>query len=289
MKTRHLYICFLLVFNVLATQAQVNIRVNTGRMFRQDSIDQKVLTVQYDMAAVTDLSQPDSLMHETMRLDIGRHASRFYSYTAFVSDSILAADNANGASTETMIQHAHQYHSMWSEQTYKHYPDGRVTTLDAVAGDISRLRCEETEEKPQWTLTPDTLTLLGYRCTRATTSFKGRQWSAWFTPDIPVSEGPWKLYGLPGLILKAQDAEGHYRFTANGIEQSRNATPILFGGADYEPVSRKQYDKIHLRYFADPVGFIASTMPNARITIKDKHGRATDYPKNTPYNPIERN
>lgn len=288
MKTRHLCICSLLGLATLAAQAQVNIRVGTGRTFRQDTIDHKVLTVQYDMEALTDLGQPDSLMHETMRLDIGKHTSRFYSYTAFVRDSLLAADAASGASTETMMRHANQYRSQWSEQTYKRYPDGRVTTLDEIAGDISRLRCEEPEEKPQWALTSDTLTLLGYRCTRATAQFKGRQWSAWYAPDIPVSEGPWKLCGLPGLILKAEDAEGHYRFTANGLEQCRGAVPILFGGVDYEPVNRKQYDKVHERFFADPVGFITSTMPNVKITIKDKHGKPTDNPKDTPYNPIER-
>ena len=252
MKTRHLCICSLLGLATLAAQAQVNIRVGTGRTFRQDTIDHKVLTVQYDMEALTDLGQPDSLMHETM------------------------------------MRHANQYRSQWSEQTYKRYPDGRVTTLDEIAGDISRLRCEEPEEKPQWALTSDTLTLLGYRCTRATAQFKGRQWSAWYAPDIPVSEGPWKLCGLPGLILKAEDAEGHYRFTANGLEQCRGAVPILFGGVDYEPVNRKQYDKVHERFFADPVGFITSTMPNVKITIKDKHGKPTDNPKDTPYNPIER-
>ena len=219
MKTRHI---LLLALSLAATaaQAQMNIKISTGQTFRKDTIDHKVLTVQYGLNALTDLSKPDARMQETLRLDIGRQASRFYSYTAFVADSVLAADMANGASSELIAQHANQYQSQWSEQTFKNFPAGRVTTLDELAGDICRLRCEEPAEKPQWTLTQDTLTLLGYHCTRATTQFKGRQWSAWYTTDIPVSEGPWKLCGLPGLILKAEDDEGHYRFTADGLEQS---------------------------------------------------------------------
>ena len=215
MKTRHI---LLLALSLAATaaQAQMSIKISTGQTFRKDTIDHKVLTVQYEMDALTDLSKPDARMQETLRLDIGRQASRFYSYTAFVADSVLSADLANGASSELIAQHANQYQSQWSEQTFKNYPAGRVTTLDELAGDICRLRCEEPAEKPRWTLTQDTLTLLGYRCTRATTQFKGRQWSAWYTTDIPVSEGPWKLCGLPGLILKAEDDEGHYRFMADG-------------------------------------------------------------------------
>lgn len=287
MKTKHLSILCLCLVS-MAAQAQVSFTISTGRTFRQDSIDQKVLTVQYDMEALTDLSKPDQPVKETMRLDIGRKSSRFYSYTAAVRDSVLKADMDNGASTETISQHAKQYKSVWSEQTFKGYPEGHMTTLDEIAGDISRLRCEEEEEKPEWKLTADTLTLLGYRCTRATTQFKGRQWTAWFTPDIPVSEGPWKLCGLPGMILKAEDAEGHYRFAANGIEQCRNAVPIIFGGKDYESVNRKQYNKVHERFFADPMGFITGSMPNVKITIKDEHGQPAKNPKDMPYNPIER-
>lgn len=287
MKTRH-SLLLVLCLAAAAAQAQMNIKISTGRTFRQDTIDRKVLTVQYDMEALTDLAHPGTPLKETMRLDIGQRSSRFYSYTAYLADSVLAADAANGASMELMARHAEQYRSQWSEQTFKRYPAGRVTTLDELAGDISRLRCEEPEELPRWTLTPDTLTLLGYRCTRATASFKGRQWSAWFAPDIAVSEGPWKLCGLPGLILRAEDAEGHYRFTANGMEQSCGAEPIVFGGRDYEPVSRKQYNKMQERFAADPVGFITGSMPNVKITVQDKHGNATKNPKDTPYNPIER-
>ena len=267
MKTRHI---LLLALSLAATaaQAQMNIKISTGQIFRKDTIDHKVLTVQYEMDALTDLSKPDARMQETLRLDIGRQASRFYSYTAFVADSVLAADMANGASSELIAQHANQ--------------------LDELAGDICRLRCEEPAEKPRWTLTQDTLTLLGYRCTRATTQFKGRQWSAWYTMDIPVSEGPWKLCGLPGLILKAEDDEGHYRFTADGLEQSHGTEPILFGGKDYQPVNRKQYDKMQKRFAADPVGFITGIMPNVKITVRDNHGNNTKNPKDMPYNPIER-
>lgn len=89
------------------------------------------------------------------------------------------------------------------------------------------------------------------------------------------------------MILKAEDAEGHYRFEANGIEQCRDEAPILFGGKDYERVSRKQYAKVHERFATDPVGFITGSMPNVTITIKNEHSQPAKNPKDMPHNPIE--
>jgi hypothetical protein len=53
-------------------------------------------------------------------------------------------------------------------------------------------------------------------------------------------------------------------------------------------MNRKAYNKVHERYYADPVGFITGSMPNVTVTIKDEHGNATKNPKNVPYNPLER-
>ena len=130
--------------------------------------------------------------------------------------------------------------------------------------------------------------VLSFGCRKATCRFKGRNWTAWYTTDIASSEGPWKLCGLPGLILLAEDDEGHYRFECTGIEQCRTYRPILYAGKDYEPMNRKAYNKVHERYYADPVGFITGNMPNVKITIKDSQGNPTSNPKNLPYNPLER-
>lgn len=62
----------------------------------------------------------------------------------------------------------------------------------------------------------------------------------------------------------------------------------MYAGKNYEPMNRKAYNKVHERYYADPVGFITGNMPNVKITIKDSQGNPTSNPKNLPYNPLER-
>ncbi|MDW8348544.1 MAG: GLPGLI family protein [Bacteroidia bacterium] len=62
---------------------------------------------------------------------------------------------------------------------------------------------EPTLPKLKWQIYPENKTIAHYNCQKAVTFFRGRAWEVWFTTEIPVSFGPWKLHGLPGLILEA--------------------------------------------------------------------------------------
>ena len=142
MKKQILLTAMLLITAATAC-AQFNIKIGSGKTFRKDTIDQAVLMVQYEVDGCTD-TLSEERFQETMMLEIGKKCSKFYSYTKYVGDSVFAADIANNASQETMIEHAKQFRkSKLNEQTYKRYPVGKVTTLDEIAGDINRLRCEE--------------------------------------------------------------------------------------------------------------------------------------------------
>lgn len=269
----------------MGTNAQIVINVfNLDEVLKAKPIDETRFTVQYQTTFVSDSLQPEDKGEETMMLKVGDKCSIYYSYTKYLCDSILEADKAAGASKEVIDEHLRQYFAKVNIQVYKNYPAGKTTTLDALA--TSRFRCEEKEERPGWTLLPDTMTFLSYPCQKATCHFKGRDYEVWYTPEIPRSDGPWKLYGLPGLILKAQDSRGHYTFTCTGIELNHRDNPILFGGGSYEPIDRKSLQKVYERYAADPIGYIALTAPYIKVNMTGEDGKPFQ-PKNTPHNPIE--
>lgn len=90
----------------------------------------------------------------------------------------------------------------------------------------------------QWQIVDSTKTILGYECIEAETYFHGRHWKVWFTPEIPIQDGPWKFCGLPGLILEAVDSTGQHSFIADGIEESNIFMKPVYGVKDYEKVSR---------------------------------------------------
>jgi len=74
----------------------------------------------------------------------------------------------------------------------------------------------------KWKITQETKKIADYNCIKATTNFRGREWIAWFAPDIPVPFGPWKLHGLPGLILETNDATNRFAIKAVKIENKKN-------------------------------------------------------------------
>lgn len=90
----------------------------------------------------------------------------------------------------------------------------------------------------QWLIGDSTKTILGYECIAAETDFHGRYWKVWFTPEIPIQDGPWKFCGLPGLILEAADSTGQHSFSADGIEESNIFMTPIHNVKDYGMVSR---------------------------------------------------
>ncbi|MDR2120592.1 MAG: GLPGLI family protein [Tannerella sp.] len=264
-------------------QIVINI-VNPDEALKSEPIDEVLFTAQYEMTSVADTAQRDRTEKEMMMLKAGARSSVFYSYAKYLTDSVIEADKASGASVDVIVEHINKYRSRINYKIYKNYPNGKTTTLEHLA--INRFRCEENNDVPRWELFPDTATLLGYTCRKAVCRFKGRDYEAWFTEDIPRSEGPWKLQGLPGLILKAQDARREYVFECVALIQGKPGDSIAFGASGHEPISRKDLNRLFERYAADPAGYIASAAPNVKVQIRNKEGEAIS-PKNTPYNPIE--
>ena len=278
---KYLFATIITAVYMLAQQAEADTNSYEFTM-KQIVCDTVRYTIVYDMTYQDGVwtNQIDTMV-EPMRLDIGDRCTRFYSYAAFQSDSINAANAAKG---ETMMT----YSETVSWQVYKNYPkEGCFTFLDDISG-FNYYAVTEQAVQPQWTLCPDsTATILGYQCRLATATYKGRQWSAWYAEDIPMNAGPWKLCGLPGLILRAYDSGRTYVFEATAMRNA-DGTPMMYQGCDYEPVSYAELKKEYDRYYADPFGYVRLYAPNLRrIVTDDGHGTPMPAPKNLPHNQIE--
>lgn len=103
-----------------------------------------------------------------------------------------------------------------------------------------------------WEITGDTAEVFGYDCIRAECDFRGRHWTAWFAPEIAVNEGPWKLRGLPGLILKAEADGGWFTYECVGIDTEPR--PIYRYHYDNERTMKyKRYMKYERHCFEDAI------------------------------------
>ena len=110
-------------------------------------------------------------------------------------------------------------------------------------------------ENRDWTIVEDsTKIILDYDCIMATTYYHGRHWTVWFTPEVPVDAGPWKLLGLPGLILEAVDNTAQHHFKANGIQAVDMKIPKVYEPYSYEKTTRQEFLKLCRYGYDNPQG-----------------------------------
>jgi GLPGLI family protein len=67
----------------------------------------------------------------------------------------------------------------------------------------------------------------GFQCKQAFTSFRGRDYEAWYAVSLPLPMGPWKLNGLPGLILEAKDKEEEVVFQFHSFQILMDSSVII--------------------------------------------------------------
>ena len=187
-----------------------------------------ILEVRYLRTEVTDTTLRDThFFNEATVLRIGKTMSRYYSLPRFNSDSLMFNNPALYWESERMsfekdpAEHGRttltRSGRYWNV-VYKNYPVGKIT--ETAYFDMQDWLYEEDFETPEWEIAEDTRDVMGYQCFKATADYRGRRWTAWFTPEIPVQDGPWKLCGLPGLILEAYDDGSEYHFLADGLRQN---------------------------------------------------------------------
>lgn len=84
----------------------------------------------------------------------------------------------------------------------------------------------------------------GYECEQAKLSFRGSNFTAYFTKEIPMSFGPWKFSGLPGLILEITLDDNHnYYWKATKIIYPYKKTSINLTYTDQFSTSLETFIK----------------------------------------------
>ena len=164
-------------------------------------------------------------------MDIGRHSSRFYSQR--FEQFLHQRDSVKRVNTDPMIYLQFLANTFGSKkgreyEVYKHIPqNGTLTYTDVLHNDF--FFCyEESIPTFSWELADGDTIIIGCLCHKAVCQFRGRTWTAWYSFDLPFDNGPWKLGGLPGLILAASESRHEFSFVATGIEQMRQTATISF-------------------------------------------------------------
>ncbi len=109
-------------------------------------------------------------------------------------------------------------------------------------------RYTEPMSEIEWSIMEDsTKTILGYDCIMAKSNYHGRTWTVWFTTEVPIQDGPWKLQGLPGIILSA-DGGNDFHIDATEVGSTSHPVPNMYLVSDYENGERKKILADHEYY-----------------------------------------
>jgi len=207
----------------------------------------------------------NELRDDLLILQIGKEVSKCYSYYTFQCDSLRRTPDGAKVWSELFrraIEKDGIYgdfpHVRMSTYVYKNYPTGQMTITDRIS--LQDYCYVDSLHTQTWTMGDSTREVLGYTCQQATADFRGRRWTAWFATDIPISDGPWKLGGLPGLILEAYDEGKQHVFTAVGLERVKDE-PIIFnrpfrGNHRFEQTNRLDFLRMERRFLMDSNSFI---------------------------------
>jgi GLPGLI family protein len=196
-----------------------------------------------------------------MVLRIGRKFSSFYSYNKAIIDSIVASGNA-----DAIMSDISKYKFGVSYRIFKDKAEDKIIYTDALGP--ANYKYEEPVPKFGWEIKSDTLRILGYICHMATCDFRGRKYTVWYCPSIPLPEGPWKFCGLPGLIFKVSDNNGDYIFSISGIKKV--CKPITSEKKQYIKTTLAKYLKTYRRYNENPIAFMRAS--GVKIIVKNMDG-----------------
>ena len=274
--------------------------MQTGLVIAQKA-DTVRARVSYTFSIVEDTKKPDSTREEQMVLLLGKNASLYTSL-----DKVMEGERKK----KEMEEFAKKM-ELGSVTNIKMTPGKRTTANDIYLFKnekkmfikqrlMNNYLTEEASPMIDWQLSNDTLTISGLKCQKATCHFKGRDYDVWYSPEIPFNSGPWKLNGLPGLIVQAIDSKKEVMFKFDGFEsvKASGSSPqpnpnkpsagmsgqiMVIGGYDGTNVitaglielpkdaiktTAKELDNLREAMRKDPSGFVNSSLAGVSGDVK---------------------
>ncbi|MBP3839699.1 MAG: GLPGLI family protein [Chryseobacterium sp.] len=223
-----------------------------------------------------------------MILDITKEKSIYRDYTMVAQDSILKIQ-VEAMQKSGVFKDFSKMVTMpkFSEKVYKFYPDMKIQYVERISSGFTPLNIGYNDDtKLNWKISNEKAKIGSYNTQKATTEFGGRTWNAWFTPDIPLQDGPYKFHGLPGLIVKIEDDGKNYSWELKGNKKVENFNEVTYletlspggNGGKVQEVTREKFTKTFTDFKKDPFAsarpmlrpeMLSQKMPGSDMTIGD--------------------
>lgn len=280
--------------------------------------DAAVAILRYNFSHIRDTTNKATIYTENMELLIGKNASVYRSADRRSQDEQLKKQIADqvreGATGNIKINMGGKARASNTDY-YQFQAEKKLVTKEKI---VNEYLIEETLPAISWKITADTTSFGSLKCQKATTVFKGRNYEAWFCPSLPFRSGPWKLNGLPGLIVEASDTKKEVIWKFAGLEDAskivEDSAPAAQANSNTGKVTQiiglsedkessktialpqngikatvKEFTQLKETMRKDPQAFMQAAMAGsgANIKINSTSSSTVTSIKNTINNPIE--
>ena len=260
--------------------------------------------ITYEFTHVRDLSDKEKLFTDNMILSVGKNSSRYISEKMYdqlqsrtdskIPDNILITEKESGQRTVVSgspLLIVDNDNVVVDEQILKDFTTKKLSVWGAMGP--KDYKTETNLQGIDWQIMNEQKTIGDYNCQKASGRYGGRTYEVWFTQDLPLQDGPWKLSGLPGLILEARDSRNEVAFIFKKIQKpydENETTASFFKNEDqtFIDTKPKNYNQNKKAFITDPESVWSAAFPDAKLgIINQDHKRATQSTRIKKYNPLE--
>lgn len=207
-----------------------------------------IAKINYKFSHKYDTTNVNLIRSGNFILLLGKSSSVYKSYDRLLQDSAMLIEfKKTGQMAPPSGQRA------TSEELYYYFTPQTSYFRNKVIGDyVMKMPYKNLD----WKILADKKIIGNISCQKAITNYHGRDYIAWFTTSLPFKSGPWKLNGLPGLIVTAYDKTGRIRFDFNGFEQVKNSKEEIIWEKKTTQITVEDYKKLAKAIAKDPQGYL---------------------------------
>ncbi len=245
-----------------------------------------------------DSTNLNSKLEDIMVLTINKNSTLYFSYLKQYSYRIIDAEiekenNRAGASTGGMVT------INANSADFKEFQKSAGRETEVLKIDFTRKMINVSNKfvednyvyvdsltTPKWQIQNETIAILNQQCQKATTTFKGRNYTAWFASAIPYKYGPWFFNGLPGLILKVEDDKQQFLFECVELNSARSVINVFKDYKACKKISKQKMKGMEKLEAQDPLAMMIQG--GKTFTSTNANGESVPIKhKIRPYNPID--
>lgn len=257
--------------------------------------DSTIMSCKYRLTKQLDSTNSLVKFNDIMVLSISNNSTLYYSYLKQFGSRQMDKDiqtqkegsvvMGNTVSIDGSKKKGSYYLQNESEIIHIDLLNKRTNVSDQLM--LTTYKYSEPLKTPEWIIGRGNQIILEQKCQTATTTFKGRKYTAWFAPSIPLPYGPWLFNGLPGLILKLTDDKGQFLFECIELNTAAGTTKVFKPYLNTQEINKRKLQEYKKLLAQNPMAFMQS-VEGKTVTTKDAQGNIIINPRpNKPYNPID--